>query len=58
MNGGRGSIFGTLLGACLLGLLENAFVLLHLSPYLQETADGAVIVIAALIDQLRLRRSS
>jgi ribose/xylose/arabinose/galactoside ABC-type transport system permease subunit len=57
LMGGRGSVIGTLLGACLLGLLRNAFVLLHLSPYLQVTAIGSVIVLAALVDQLRLRRS-
>lgn len=57
LMGGRGSIIGTLLGSCLLGLLRNAFVLLHLSPYLQVTAIGAVILLAALVDQLRLRRS-
>ncbi|MFC8849164.1 MULTISPECIES: ABC transporter permease [unclassified Micromonospora] len=57
LMGGRGSIVGSLLGACLLGLLRNAFVLLHLSPYLQVTAIGAVIILAALIDQLRQRRS-
>lgn len=57
LAGGRGSIVGSLLGACLLGLLRNAFVLLHLSPYLQVTAIGAVIIVAALIDQLRLRRA-
>lgn len=56
LMGGRGSVVGSLLGACLLGLLRNAFVLLHLSPYLQVTAIGAVIILAALIDQLRLRR--
>jgi len=53
--GGRGSIIGALLGSCLLGLLRNAFVLLHLSAYLQVTAIGAVIILATLIDQLRQR---
>ncbi len=57
LTGGRGSIIGTLLGSCLLGMLRNAFVLLQLSPYLQVTTIGAVIVLAALVDQIRLRRS-
>nr|WP_041730172.1 ABC transporter permease [Conexibacter woesei] len=57
LTGGRGSIIGALLGATLLALLRNAFVLLQLSPYLQVTTIGAVIILAALIDQLRLRRA-
>lgn len=56
LMGGRGSIVGALLGSCLLGLLRNAFVLLHLSAYLQVTAIGVVIILATLIDQLRQRQ--
>jgi ribose/xylose/arabinose/galactoside ABC-type transport system permease subunit len=56
LMGGRGSIIGALLGSCLLGLLRNAFVLLHLSAYLQVTAIGVVIILATLIDQLRQRQ--
>ncbi|PKQ31101.1 MAG: ABC transporter permease [Actinobacteria bacterium HGW-Actinobacteria-2] len=55
LMGGRGSIVGALLGSCLLGLLRNAFVLLHLSAYLQVTAIGVVIILATLVDQLRQR---
>jgi ribose/xylose/arabinose/galactoside ABC-type transport system permease subunit len=55
LMGGRGSVIGALLGSCLLGLLRNAFVLLHLSAYLQVTAIGVVIILATLIDQLRQR---
>lgn len=55
LMGGRGSVVGALLGSCLLGLLRNAFVLLHLSAYLQVTAIGVVIILATLIDQLRQR---
>ncbi|WP_162237330.1 ABC transporter permease, partial [Aeromicrobium sp. Leaf272] len=36
LSGGRGSIVGAFLGACLLGLLRNAFILLALSPFLQQ----------------------
>ena len=55
LMGGRGSVIGSLLGSILLGLLRNAFVLLHLSAYLQVTAIGVVIILATLIDQLRQR---
>ncbi|WP_370325540.1 ABC transporter permease [Euzebya sp.] len=53
LSGGRGSIVGAFLGACLLGVLRNAFVLLALSPFLQEFSIGLVIVLAALLDQFR-----
>lgn len=53
LAGGRGSIAGAFLGACLLGVLRNAFILLALSPFLQELSIGLVIVLAALFDQFR-----
>lgn len=53
LSGGRGSIVGAMLGACLLGALRNAFILLELSPFLQQMSVGLVIVLAALFDQVR-----
>lgn len=53
LSGGRGSIVGAFLGACLLGVLRNAFILLALSPFLQELSIGLVIILAALFDQFR-----
>lgn len=53
LSGGRGSIVGAFLGACLLGVLRNAFILLALSPFLQQLSIGLVIVLAALFDQGR-----
>jgi ribose/xylose/arabinose/galactoside ABC-type transport system permease subunit len=53
LSGGRGSIIGAMLGAFLLGALRNAFILLELSPFLQQMSVGLVIVLAALFDQLR-----
>ena len=45
LSGGRGSIVGAFLGACLLGVLRNAFILLALSPFLQQLSIGLVIVL-------------
>jgi ribose transport system permease protein len=56
LYGGRGTITGVLLGAVLLGEIENAYVTLHLSSFLQEATFGAVIVLAGLADQLRQGR--
>ncbi|MBL8600044.1 MAG: ABC transporter permease [Devosia sp.] len=55
--GGRGSIIGTLLGSILLGILSNAFILLRLNPEIQVVSLGLVIVLAALVDQWRMRRT-
>jgi ribose/xylose/arabinose/galactoside ABC-type transport system permease subunit len=57
LMGGRGSIVGTLLGSILLGILSNAFILLRLNPEIQVVSLGVVIVLAALFDQWRMRRS-
>jgi ribose/xylose/arabinose/galactoside ABC-type transport system permease subunit len=56
LMGGRGSIVGTLLGATLLGVMSNAFVLLRLDPEIQVISVGFVVIAAALFDQWRLHR--
>lgn len=53
LSGGRGSMIGAFLGACLLGVLRNAFILLRLSPFLQQFSIGLVIILAVLFDQFR-----
>ncbi len=56
--GGRGSIFGVFLGALLLAIVGNAFVILRLSNFWQQATYGAVVVVAGVVDQVRQRRSS
>lgn len=53
LAGGRGSVVGAMLGACLLGALRNAFILLQLSPFLQKVSIGLVIILAVVFDQAR-----
>lgn len=54
LSGGKGSVLGSFLGACLLGVMSNAFVLLHLSSFLQVIATGVIIIFAAVFDRLRV----
>ncbi|MDP0928036.1 ABC transporter permease [Paracoccus onubensis] len=53
LSGGRGSIIGVLIGAMLMALLNNAFVLLSISAYWQVVTKGLIIILAVGIDGLR-----
>ena len=48
--GGAGSIFGTFLGAAVIGMLSNGLVLLGVDQYWQQFTTGAIIVGAALLN--------
>ncbi len=53
LNGGRGSIWGTLVGALLIAVINNGIVLLGISPYYKDLVRGLVILGAVLLDRLR-----
>lgn len=53
--GGVGSVWGTLIGALLMGILRNGLNLLNVSSYWQTVVIGAVIVWAVYMDVLRQR---
>lgn len=50
LMGGRGTIWGTLIGALVIGVLNNGFNLLSIDPYFQLVAKGAIILLAVLLD--------
>lgn len=50
LAGGRGRIFGTLVGALIIGVLNNALNILDVSSYYQMIAKGAVILLAVTLD--------
>ena len=52
LMGGEGTIWGTTVGAFIIGVLNNGFNLMNVSPFYQLIAKGAVIVLAVLVDQL------
>lgn len=51
LSGGVGSILGTVTGALIIGVLNNALNLMNVSSYYQLLAKGVVILIAVLIDR-------
>jgi ribose transport system permease protein len=53
LAGGEGQLYGTLIGALLIGIIRNGLNLLHVSAYYQEVTVGIVIVLAVLFDRSR-----
>lgn len=56
LNGGVGTVGGTMMGAILIGMLRNGLNLLNVSPFLQQVVIGSVIVGAVFFDQYRKDR--
>ena len=57
MSGGKGSIAGTVVGALIIGVLNNGLVLLNVSPFWQQVIKGFVIIGAVVLDKYSSRKS-
>jgi len=57
LSGGRGSVWGTVLGCLIIGVLNNGLFLLNVSPFWQQVVKGFVILAAVAIDKLHNRNS-
>jgi ribose transport system permease protein len=57
MMGGKGSLWGTIIGVLLVGFLRNALNLVGINPFWQGSAVGAVIIFAVLTEKLSSRKS-
>jgi len=55
ISGGVGTVPGVLLGALLLGIIENSLTLVRISPFWQLAAQGLLILIAVVTDNLILQ---
>ena len=53
MSGGRGKIYGTLIGVLIIAVLNNGLNILGVSSYYQDVIKGLVILIAVLSDRKR-----
>lgn len=54
-TGGLGSPFGAVLGAVIIGIIENVIVLFGISPYWQSIVSGGIVVVAISFDALARR---
>jgi ribose/xylose/arabinose/galactoside ABC-type transport system permease subunit len=50
--GGRGSVIGTLIGALIMGVLQNGLNLMAVRPFYQQIAIGAVLILAVWLDRI------
>jgi ribose transport system permease protein/inositol transport system permease protein len=54
--GGVGGVFGTVVGALLIGVLTNGLVLLNVSSFIQQIVIGVILVAAVAFDQFAATR--
>lgn len=53
LAGGVGTIQGTVIGALIIGVLNNGMDLMHISAYYQQVTKGIIIVLAVVLDRAR-----
>jgi ribose transport system permease protein len=55
LSGGRGSLIGTFLGACLIGVLADGLILMGVGDFVRQMITGGVIILAVIVDSYRAR---
>jgi ribose transport system permease protein len=55
LSGGQGSVFGTLIGALIIAVIQNGMNLTNIESYTQKVVLGCVILAAVLADRFRQR---
>lgn len=58
LSGGKGRILGTLIGALIIGVLNNGLNIIGVSAFWQQVVKGVVILIAVLLDRFKMAKSS
>jgi ribose transport system permease protein len=57
LQGGEGSVFGTIIGALIIGMIGNGLNLMQINAFWQQVTIGLVIIIAVIIDRMRINMS-
>jgi ribose transport system permease protein len=55
LNGGRGSLIGTFLGACLIGVIADGLILIGVGDFVRQMITGGVIILAVILDSYRAK---
>jgi ribose transport system permease protein len=55
LAGGRGSIFGTVIGLLILGIIDNGLTLLNVESFWQDVVRGSLLISAVGFDAVRRR---
>jgi ribose transport system permease protein len=50
-------MFGTFLGACIIGVLNNGLLLLGMGDFARQMVTGAIIIVAVILDTYRAKLS-
>ncbi|GAB2025669.1 ABC transporter permease subunit [Lactovum odontotermitis] len=53
LSGGKGRLVGTLIGALIIGVLNNGLTIIGVSAFWQQVVKGLVILIAVLLDRFK-----
>ncbi len=56
LAGGKGTIWGTLIGALILGVVSNGLNLWGVAPFFQIVVTGCIVIVAVLVEKLRKRQ--
>ena len=56
LDGGQGSVLGVFIGAAILGVIKNGFVLLRIPASWQTITIGVVIILACILDQINWKK--
>lgn len=53
LAGGRGGVFGTIIGVLIFGLIDSLFNQLGIDPYLKQVLRGLIIILAVAVYSIR-----
>ena len=56
MDGGEGTLIGTVLGITIMQVVSNSLVLLNINASYTQIIQGALLVLAVAVDQFNKRR--